>query len=143
MKAARACHELYRATPLDPKDDPRGRLVEVLRPDMTEVGQVNMIWIRPGQERGRHYHKRSGEWFFVIAGAVAFQLEAVSPADGTITHCEWVELSGDEPTLVWVPSWVQHTLRNRSPDATAIVLVGLMKPFDESRDDVYQARGVA
>ena len=29
---------LFRATPLDVKDDPRGRLVEVLRPAAMEVG---------------------------------------------------------------------------------------------------------
>ncbi len=143
MKSARTWPELHRVTKLDPRDDPRGRLVEVLRPATTEVGQVNLIWIRPGQVRGRHYHKRSGEWFLVIAGVVAVELEAISSPEGTITHSEWVEVSGDEPTLVWVPSWVQHTLHNRSPDTTAIVLVGLVKPFEESRDDVYQARGLA
>jgi dTDP-4-dehydrorhamnose 3,5-epimerase-like enzyme len=140
---ARTDPELYRSTPLDPRDDVRGRLVEVLRPAAMELGQVNAIWIRPGQERGGHYHKLSGEWFVVIAGAVAFELEAVSRSNETVTHRGCVELSGGEPTLVWVPSWVQHTLRNRSPDTTAIVLVGLTKPFDKAFDDVYQARDVA
>jgi dTDP-4-dehydrorhamnose 3,5-epimerase len=140
---ARPPPELYRATPLDPKDDPRGRLVEVIRPATMGLGQINVLWIRPGQERGRHYHKRSGEWFVVLAGAVGFELESISPGDGTVTDHTCVELSGDEPTLLWIPSWVQHTLRNRSPDATATVLVGLARPFEELRDDVYQARGVA
>jgi dTDP-4-dehydrorhamnose 3,5-epimerase-like enzyme len=135
----RTSPELYCATPLDPMDDPRGRLVEVIRPVSMWLGQINVLWIHPGQERGRHYHKRSDEWFVVIAGAVAFELEAVSPGEGTVTDRRYVELSGDEPTLLWV----QHTLWNRSPDTTAIVLVGLARPFEELRDDVYQARGVA
>jgi dTDP-4-dehydrorhamnose 3,5-epimerase-like enzyme len=131
--------QLFRAIPLEVRDDPRGRLVEVLRPAVTQVGQVNLIWIAPGQERGRHYHKQSGEWFLVIAGVVAFQFEPVSPADGTVSHRQWAEFSGDQPTLVWVPCWIQHTLRNPSPDTAAIVLVGLLRPFEELRDDVFQA----
>ncbi len=141
MTTGRSDPGLFRATPLDVKDDPRGRLVEALRPTAMEVSQVNLIWVLPGQERGRHYHKRSGEWFLVIAGLVEFRLEAVSPADGTISGSERAAFSGGEPTLVWVPSWVQHTLRNPSPDVTAVVLVGLVKPFEEARDDVFRAGG--
>jgi dTDP-4-dehydrorhamnose 3,5-epimerase-like enzyme len=141
MTRGRSAGGLFRATPLKVKDDPRGRLVEALWPAAMEVGQVNLIWVLPGQERGRHYHKRSGEWFLVVAGLVEFRLEAISPADGTLSGSERAAFSGDEPTLIWVPSWVQHTLRNPSPDVTAVVLVGLAKPFEEAREDVFRADG--
>ena len=46
--------------------DKRGWLSEILREDkIGKFKQVYVVTIKPGQERGNHYHKKRKEWFCV------------------------------------------------------------------------------
>jgi mannose-6-phosphate isomerase-like protein (cupin superfamily) len=54
-------------------DDARGKLVEVLKGSVWK--QLNYLTIKKGDVRGKHYHKKLVELFYVLQGAVRFDIK--------------------------------------------------------------------
>lgn len=53
--------------PLQRRRDARGALIKA-HPDAV-LGEVYVVELLPGQPRGEHLHRRSGEWFAPLQGA--------------------------------------------------------------------------
>ncbi len=75
--------------------DGRGSLVQLVRAGYT---QFNVITSRAGAERGRHFHKRNGEAFYIISGKVRVdvsshgQRESYQFGDGDFFSIEPLDL---------------------------------------------------
>lgn len=98
------------AIPLLPKDDERGRFVELVRSRRGE-GQTSFSTTMPGVTRGNHYHLRKVERFVVLQGQGRMSLRRAFSPD--IVH---YDVSGADPIAVDMPvGWV-HNITNTSDD---------------------------
>lgn len=58
-------------------DDSRGRICQILS---IANSQVNYLFTKKGERRGRHYHKENREFFYMVSGKVRLHAEAVGNA---------------------------------------------------------------
>ena len=111
-------------------EDTRGLFVELFRGDVLPeqpLGQVSLLRIAAGEERGGHYHTRKNEWFALVEGACVITLVDVASGD---THTE--PMSSLE--VLRVPPYVSHTIY-ASRDATLVIYCD--EPFYEEDADTY------
>lgn len=86
--------------------DSRGDLFETLR-FHGGTGQAYASTTLPGQARGEHYHLHKVERFVVVSGRAEIGFRKLLD-DAVITF----EVSGDEPTIIDMPTLWVHNLRN-------------------------------
>ena len=119
---------------LEIKEDSRGKLVEILKPSFVKqkiTGQVMIATTFPGQERGRHYHKRKIEWYSVIAGEGILSLR-----DNNTKKVEEIRLTGKEMKLIEIPPYWFHWIRNVG-ESEMILLVYIDEEFNETDPATY------
>jgi dTDP-4-dehydrorhamnose 3,5-epimerase len=110
--------------------DARGDLVELVRDEWFEglrATQWNVVRSSPGVLRGVHWHERRADLISSVAGRVALGLVDLRRGSPTEGAAEIIELDGDQPELVIVPTGVGHGLL--SLDLT-IVLYGMSEAYD-------------
>lgn len=113
--------------PLDPKSDPRGSFVELLR--TTGSGQLSFFTAHPGVTRGGHYHHSKVEKFVVAQGRARFRFRHMLSG-------EEFELNGsaDQPNVVeTIPGWT-HDVTNIG-DVELVVIAWANEVFDPERPD--------
>lgn len=98
------------AIPLLPRADERGRLVETVRAH-GGAGQTFVSTTRPGVVRGEHFHLRKIERFVVVAGQARISLRRVLTNEQIN-----VDVTGDEPVAVDMPTGWTHSIQNTGPD---------------------------
>lgn len=89
--------------------DARGSLFETLR-SHGGTGQAYASTTLPGQTRGEHYHLHKVERFVVLSGRAEIGFRKLLE-DEVLT----IEVSGEEPTIVDMPTMWVHNLRNTGP----------------------------
>lgn len=120
---------------LKPHTDQRGTLFEIIRFkdfDIPEGGQIYTFTINPHYRRGDHYHKKKVEWFTCVKGKAIVLLSTVDNKQNIA-----VELSSDEPMLVYAPAGTTHALLNQTDDVAVIVSYGTIQHNDGDSDTFY------
>jgi len=117
------------------KADARGWFLKVIDgrearlPEQT--GEVYLTMAVPGEVRGNHYHRRTAEWFTVVAGRA--QLRLHDPATGE-TREMW--LDAETPQTVYVPAGLAHAFKNPESAAAQMLLVAYADRLYEADDTV-------
>ena len=103
---------------------PRGELA-VLTDGSTPIRHLCYVELRAGQVRGNHFHKLRHEYFYVIAGNLAVQLQDVSAKESASVELQ----AGD---MLFIKPGIAHAL-NPLNDGHALEYAA--EPFDLA--DVY------
>jgi UDP-2-acetamido-2,6-beta-L-arabino-hexul-4-ose reductase len=118
-------------TPLEPRVDQRGSLVEVVKADTG--GQSFLSWTNPGITRGNHFHRRKVERFVVVAGQARIRLRRLGCAD--VVH---FDVSGDSPVAIDIPTLHTHNITNTGGE-TLTTMFWADEIFDlEHPDTVFE-----
>jgi len=113
--------------------DARGMLFEILRfkdHNIPGNGQLYTFSIEPGQRRGDHYHLNKQEWFTCVHGKAVVLL--TSKDDQNLA----IEISADEPKIVYAAPNTTHALINKL-DSVAIIVSYGSKQHDPEDEDTY------
>lgn len=102
-----------------------------------EFGQLSLLTIEPGHERGNHWHARKREWFSCISGEVDLELDSFETAERRT-----IRLTSTDIAFECVEPRVAHKVVNVGHDA-AKVLVVISEPYDPRDPDTipFQVRG--
>jgi UDP-2-acetamido-2,6-beta-L-arabino-hexul-4-ose reductase len=114
-------------TPLDPRADQRGSLVEVVKADTG--GQSFLSWTKPGITRGNHFHRRKVERFVVVAGHARISLRRLG--NNEVVH---FDVTGESPVAIDIPTLHTHNITNTGTD-TLTTLFWADEIFDAERPD--------
>jgi UDP-2-acetamido-2,6-beta-L-arabino-hexul-4-ose reductase len=117
---------------LEPKSDPRGRFVEVLK--TKDFGQISYFTIYPGMTRGGHYHHTKNEKFLVVQGSARFRFRHIITSETyeIMTH-------GNKPEIVeTIPGW-SHDIKNIGTDEM-VAIIWANEVFDKSLPDTIPCR---
>jgi len=114
--------------------DARGMLFEILRFKDHHIpgnGQLYTFSIEPGQRRGDHYHLKKQEWFTCVHGGATVLLTSM------VGHDKVVEISADDPQIVYAGWGTTHALINNNSSIAVIVSYG-SKQHDPENEDTYK-----
>ncbi len=106
--------------------DERGKLVEIVKGD--EWKQVNYVISRKGCERGRHYHKKTKEFFYILKGDVEVKIKEINSGKSS-------QFNAKEGDSFIVKPYEAHTIKILT-DTEWIVL--LSEEFDEANPDIFE-----
>lgn len=128
-------------TPFDelelvPHSDPRGTLFEIIRFQDFNIpsgGQIYSFSINPHFRRGDHYHHKKVEWFTCVYGKAKVLLSTVDGKENKV-----IEISAEEPKLVFAPAETIHALINETEEVAVIVSYGTTQHDDGAPDTYYQ-----
>ncbi|GAB3716123.1 polysaccharide biosynthesis C-terminal domain-containing protein [Mariniluteicoccus flavus] len=115
---------------LDPKSDPRGRLVETIRSHGGQ-GQSFVSTTVPDITRGDHYHLVKIERFAVLSGTARIALRKMF----TEELVEF-EVSGDEPVAIDMPTMWTHNITNTG-DTEVLTQFWTHVLFDPENPDTF------
>lgn len=116
--------------PLSPRDDERGRFVEVVRSRRGE-SQTSFSTTLPGVTRGEHYHLRKIERFVVLQGQGRMSLRRAFTRD-VVRY----DVTGEAPVAVDMPvGWV-HNITNTGQDVM-LTAFWAHEPFRAEAPDTY------
>lgn len=109
--------------------DNRGSFTEVFR--TKERGQFSVNVIKPGIEKGNHWHHTKNEKFIVVSGKGLIKFRALNSDD--IIH---YHVSGDVMEVVDIPVGYTHSILNEG-NTDMVVLMWCNECFDEGHPDTY------
>lgn len=115
---------------LEPRSDPRGRLVEVVRQHGGQ-GQSFFSTSVPGVRRGDHFHLRKIERFVVVSGQAVIRLRRVLTDDVVE-----IPVTGERPVAVDMPTLWTHSIENTGPD-DLLTLFWVNELFDPADPDTH------
>jgi len=81
------------------------------------LGDLHVVSLRPGMERGHHHHDGT-EWLLITEGTVEFRSRA-SEEEPVLSQT----LEGDRPVLVEIPPGVRHAIRNARERTVYLVAI--------------------
>jgi len=112
--------------------DARGFLYEVLRRDNAQFSRFGQVYVIGDAARGTvrawHRHFKMDEWFCCVQGSVRFVLH--DPVASTFSEHL---LSGDDPSLLFVPRGIFHGHRVESDGALTVAVC--TEPYDPRQLD--------
>lgn len=115
--------------PRQRREDTRGWLLKIL--DGGELGipahpgEAYVTLAHPGQIRGGHYHRRTHEWFTVLAGQAEVRLADPGAGEQLILH-----LCASEPVTLFVPAGVAHSFGNGSATESLLLAAYASERYD-------------
>lgn len=109
--------------------DNRGSFTEILK--TKERGQFSVNIIKPGVEKGNHWHHTKNEKFIVASGKGLIQFRSLNSNE--IIH---YYVSGDVIEVVDIPVGYAHSIRNEG-DTDMVVLMWCNECFDKGHPDTY------
>lgn len=118
---------------IEKKEDERGWLAEFFKGSFLDgriKGQVYSFSIKPGKERGNHYHKRKWEWFSIVKGKCSLILESEEEK-------EEILLDEEKPVVVEVRPSVRHTFTNDFNEE-AVVIAYIDEEFNPDDPDTFR-----
>lgn len=116
--------------PLEPKEDPRGRLVETIRSHGGQ-GQAFVSTTKPGITRGDHYHLSKIERFAVFQGQARIALRRMF-TDEVLEF----QVDGEKPVAIDMPTMWTHNITNTGNDVV-ITQFWTNELFDPERPDTF------
>ena len=110
------------------KDD-RGSFTEIIK--TINNGQFSVNIIKPGIEKGNHYHHTKNEKFLVVAGKVLIQFRKIDE-DNIINY----EVSDQKLEIVDIPPGYTHNIKNIG-DNDAAVFMWANETLNEEYPDTF------
>jgi len=113
-----------------------GSFQELAHASDVEFGQLSLLTIAPGCERGGHYHTRKREWFCCTHGMCSLQMlnqqgKQIAYADLGETHKEFVPVNPYEV----------HTVVNYGDRECELLIISSEEYDDKDPDTVkYEAK---
>jgi dTDP-4-dehydrorhamnose 3,5-epimerase len=92
------------------REDDRGSFAKPFVRDLLRGGCFEELYIvtaRPGEIRGNHFHKRTNEWFFLLAGSATVHLMERESQQRLV----W-EFRDSDNCVLFVPSGITHAFKN-------------------------------
>lgn len=126
-----------RTKKLEVKKDTRGWLAEIITPEDVKNGVFGLVLIttaKPGQTKGKHYHKRKTEWYCVVRGEG--QLTLIDNKTGEI---EKIDMGEKNMITIEIPPDHFHFIENTGR-VEMYLLVYVNEPFDPKDPDTYYKR---
>ncbi|UUZ61048.1 polysaccharide biosynthesis C-terminal domain-containing protein [Nocardioides sp. B-3] len=115
---------------LEPRVDPRGRLVETVR-SHGSGGQTFVSTTVPGITRGEHYHLHKIERFAVLSGTARISLRRLFHTE--TTH---FDVTGESPVAIDMPTMWVHNITNTG-DTELTTLFWTDSLFDPDNPDTF------
>lgn len=117
------------AYPLKMNKDERGSFTEFIRtPDR---GQVSVNISKPGITKGNHWHHSKNEKFLVVRGKGCISFRKYGTDEIIDYH-----VSGDELTVVDIPTGYTHSITNEG-DEEMITVMWANEAFNPDKPDTY------
>ncbi|MFH1833020.1 MAG: cupin domain-containing protein [Candidatus Levyibacteriota bacterium] len=116
------------------KSDIRGWLAEILTPKDVgnkAFGLIVVTTAKPGQTKGRHYHKRKTEWYCVIKGDGMLTL-----IDNKTRETKKIEMGEKNMIMVQIPPNHFHLIENIGK-TEMFLLVYVNELFNPKEPDNY------
>lgn len=115
--------------PLKMNKDSRGSFTEILKtPDR---GQFSVNIIKPGIEKGNHWHNTKNEKFVVVSGNALIQFRKLDSEKIIDYH-----VSGEKLEVVDIPAGYTHNIINEG-SADLVTLMWCNECFNPERPDTY------
>lgn len=115
--------------PLVMHEDDRGSFTEILR--TTDRGQCSVNILKPGSEKGNHWHNTKNEKFVVVSGKARIQFR--KPFSEDILN---YYVSGDKIEVIDIPVGYVHNIMNEG-DTDLVTLIWCNECFDPQNTDTY------
>lgn len=120
---------------LNIKEDTRGWFTEILRFEelynkKKKFGQMYVTIAKPGQTKGRHYHKRKTEYFCVIKGNAMLTL-----IDKKTLFKQKIRMGEDNMVMVQIPPMVWHAIENTEKKNEIYLLAYIDEPYNPNDPD--------
>lgn len=115
--------------PLKMNIDERGSFTEILR--TADRGQFSVNILKPGIEKGNHWHNTKNEKFVVVRGKALIQFRRPDLEDIISYH-----VSGEMIEVVDIPSGYTHNIINEG-DTDLIVFMWCNECFNPERPDTF------
>lgn len=108
----------YKVQQLESHKDERGWLVELFKATELEkpIKQIHIASIKPGHIRGNHYHVKTMEWFFIVAGKAQLCLQDIKTKQKVC-----FTLSSQSPRVITVFPNIAHTVKNVGKEEVYLV----------------------
>lgn len=120
---------------IDQKNDHRGWfevIVDGRTVTQKDFGSLIVALAKPGIVRGNHYHKTCVDFLAIVQGtALCGFLDA-----NTGERLE-LEVAGDRPKLIYIPTHISHAVKNIGQDDVIFVEYSSLA-FDEKVKDIHQ-----
>ena len=121
--------------------DERGRLMEILRSDDTDLlskfGQVYMTTGYPGVVKGWHYHKLQDDNITVVKGMIKLVLYDQREDSKTFGEVNQFFVGEHKPILVHIPIEVLHGFKGIGVEE-AIIINTVTEPYNYETPDEYR-----
>lgn len=123
-------------TQLQAYGDERGRFIETFRKEWFpqrswDILQANHAESTAGVLRGLHYHHHQVDYWYVIKGVIRVGLFDLRPSSPTYCAGHIIEMSGDNPAGLFIPTGVAHGYLA----LTDITLTYLVDNYYDGRDE--------
>jgi UDP-2-acetamido-2,6-beta-L-arabino-hexul-4-ose reductase len=114
-----------------------GSFQELAHKSDVEFGQLSMLTVAPGCERGWHYHTRKREWFCCTHGSCL--LTAVDVRTGEKRE---VVMQGNSREFVLVEPYESHTVENTTEYGCELLVICSEEYDPDNADTIkYKAKG--
>jgi dTDP-4-dehydrorhamnose 3,5-epimerase-like enzyme len=100
--------------------DSRGWFLKIINGHEEDLpqftGEIYITSAIPGETKGEHYHSIANEWFTLIEGKCKLKLYDIVENE----YFE-IDLEGDLPRTIFVPSGIAHSFENNSHDNFIVI----------------------
>jgi UDP-2-acetamido-2,6-beta-L-arabino-hexul-4-ose reductase len=121
--------------PLNRKITQSGWLAEIFREDV--VGKFKQIYaftIKPGETRGKHYHKKKREWFCVLEGEA--EVNTIDVRYSTSIARKQYVLNDLWLKVLEVEPYIHHTIKNNTFH-DIMVISASSELYDQNDTDTF------
>ncbi len=112
--------------------DERGSFQELAHFSDVIFGQLSLLTVNPGCERGGHYHKRKEEWFCCIRGRCSMGIKHIPSGASRV-----VVMDEGKKCLVPIKPYESHTVANFSDSEVCELLVIVSEEYKPEDSDTY------
>jgi|SRR3989344_3818852 len=120
---------------LDIKADSRGWFAEVIRAEALgkkkEFGQIHLSIAKPGQTKGKHFHKRKTEWFCVLKGKGLLKL-----VDKKSGEKKKMNVGDNNMLSIKISPNIWHSIENKG-DEDLYLLAYISESFNPKDPDTF------
>jgi len=111
-----------------------GSFQELAHKSDVKFGQLSVLTINPGCERGGHYHTRKTEWFCCLSGKCWLDLSSALTQSNEVHR---YYLSGDKKEFFAIDPLWSHKVTN-AEDTECVVLIICDEEFDPEDPDTFR-----
>ena len=113
-----------------------GSFQELIHKTEVKFGQLSILDIEPGCERGGHYHNRKVEWFCCLSGVCCVKIINID------SGCQReVFLTGGHREFIKILPRESHTVVNIGNVDNCDILIIISEPFNPDDPDTFRYQG--